>query len=54
VPTYDKNVAEAGLHFVLAATYLAHQPTPHTVVAVLAYLGLAALCLADRVERRQE
>ena len=46
--TCERNTTEAALHVLLAATYLAHQPsTPSAVVAVLAYLGLAALRLAE-------
>lgn len=48
--TATKNdLAEAALHVLLAANYLAHQPTtPDAVVAALAYLALAALHLADK------
>ena len=51
---HNKNLAESGLHFVLAAAYLAHEPTPQTIVAVLAYLGLAALSLAEREEEEKD
>lgn len=50
----NKNLAECGLHFVLAAAYLAHEQTPQTIVAVLAYLGLAALSLAEREEEEKD
>lgn len=52
--TCDKNLTECGLHFALAAAYLAHEPTPQTIVAVLAYLGLAALSLAKREEEEKD
>jgi hypothetical protein len=54
VTTTKTNLTEAALHFVLAASYLAHQPaTPESVVAVLAYLGLAALRLANQEQEDQ-
>ena len=41
-------MAESALHVVLAANHLAHHPTsPEVVVAALAYLGLAALLVAQ-------
>lgn len=45
----DKNLAESALHVMLAASYLSHQPmTPQGVVAVLAYIGLAAIRLTEQ------
>jgi hypothetical protein len=46
---YNKSLAEAGLHLMLAASYLTHQPPqPAMLVAVLAYAGLAILSLANQ------
>lgn len=53
--TCERNHAEAALHVLLAASYLAHQPdTPASVVAILAYLGLAAMALAKEPEQEGE